>query len=127
MLGTTDGIIAPTESEHVYTGMHPTKYLVKISDAGHLVFSDICLIGRSAGGVIGIARAIKLPIPPSLFKLGSDGCTPDHPPVEKAFPAIDQLSVAFFRWALHIDSTPVGLDTAAVANLGADVTVQHAG
>ena len=127
MLGTTDGIIAPTASEHVYAGMHTPKYLVKIGGAGHLVFSDICLIGRSAGGVVGIARAIKLPLPPSLFKLGSDGCTPDHPPVEKAFPAIDQLSVAFFRSALHIDSTPVGLDTAAVADLGAKVTVQHAG
>jgi predicted dienelactone hydrolase len=127
MLGTADGIIAPTASEHVYAGMHSPKYLVEIGGAGHLVFSDICLIGRSAGGVVGIARAIKLPLPPSLFKLGSDGCTPDHPPVEKAFPAIDQLSVAFFRSALHIDSAPVGLDTAAVAGLGATVTVRHAG
>ena len=46
--------------------MHSPKYLVKIANAGHLVFSDICLIGRSKGGVIGIAKAIKLPIPPSL-------------------------------------------------------------
>ena len=89
------------------------------------MFSDICLIGRSKGGVIGIAKAIHLPIPASLFKLGSDGCNSPHPPVEKAFPAIDQLSVAFFRSALGIDPKPVGLDTAAVANLGATVTVMH--
>ena len=49
---------------------------------------------------------IKLPIPAELLKLGSDGCTKDHPLPETAFPAIDQLSVAFFRWALGIDATP---------------------
>ncbi len=123
MLGTTDGIIPPAASEKVYAGMHSPKYLVKVDRAGHLVFSDICLIGRAQGGVIGIAKAIKLPIPASLFKLGSDGCTSDHPPVEQAFPAIDQLSVAFFRSVLHIDETPVGLDTEAVTGLGAQVTV----
>ena len=123
MLGTTDGIIPAAASEKVYAGMRSPKYLVKVDRAGHLVFSDICLIGRAQGGVIGIAKAIKLPIPPSLFKLGTDGCTSDHPLAETAFPAIDQLSVAFFRSALHIDKTPVGLDTQAVSGLGAKVTV----
>jgi predicted dienelactone hydrolase len=123
MLGTTDGIIAPAKSVQVYNGMHSPKYLVKISHAGHLVFSDICLIARDKGGITGIAKAIKLPIPASLLKLGSDGCESPHPLVSSAFPAIDQLSVAFFRSALGIDPQPVGLDSAAVANLGADVSV----
>jgi hypothetical protein len=127
MLGTTDGVIPPASSVQVYDGMRAPKYLVKIGGGGHLVFSDICLIGRAKGGVIGIVKAIKLPIPDELLKLGSDGCTSDHPKPELAFPAIDQLSVAFFRWALHVDAQPRGLDTASVANLGADVTVEHAG
>jgi predicted dienelactone hydrolase len=127
MLGMTDGIIPPASSVKVYDGMHAPKYLVRIPRAGHLVFSDICLIGRSKGGVIGIVKAIHLPIPDELLKLGSDGCTADHPRVEIAFPAIDQLSVGFFRWALHIDPEPVGLDTAAVAGLGGNVTVAHQG
>ena len=97
MLGTTDGIAPPAASVKVYGGMHSPKYLVKVERAGHLQFTDICLIGRSAGGITGIAKALKLPIPASLLKLGSDGCTKTHPPVEKAFPAIDQLTVAFFR------------------------------
>jgi hypothetical protein len=108
----------------VYAAMRAPKYLVEFEHAGHLVFSDICLIGREQGGVTGIARAIELPIPESLLKLGSDGCESSHPPVEKAFPAIDHLSVAFFRWALHIDPKPVGLDTDAVAGLGARVSVK---
>ncbi len=127
MLGETDGVIPPAASRQVYAGMHAPKYLVQIPRAGHLVFSDICLIGRSSGGVIGIVKAIKLPIPAELLKLGSDGCTSDHPHPELAFPAIDQLSVAFFRWALHIDPTPIGLSTAAVAGLGGGVTVTHQG
>jgi dienelactone hydrolase len=127
MFGTTDGIIPVAASVKVYNGMHTPKYLVSVGKAGHLVFSDICLIARDKGGVVGIAKAIKLPIPPELLKLGSDGCTSDHPRPETAFPAIDHLSVGFFRWALHIDPQPVGLDTEAVAGLGGDVSVTHQG
>jgi predicted dienelactone hydrolase len=127
MLGQTDGIIPAATSRKVYAGMRAPKYLVEIPRAGHLVFSDICLIGRSKGGVIGIVKAIKLPIPTELLKLGSDGCTSDHPNPATAFPAINQLSVAFFRSALGIDAQPVGLSTVAVKGLGGDVTVAHAG
>jgi dienelactone hydrolase len=127
MLGTTDGIIPPAASRAVYSAMNAPKYLVQIPRAGHLVFSDICLIGRSSGGIVGIAKALKLGIDPQLLKLGSDGCTSDHPRPELAFPAIDQLSVAFFRWAVRIDAHPVGLSTTAVAGLGGGVTVSHQG
>jgi predicted dienelactone hydrolase len=123
MLGTTDAILPKAASEKVYAGMHAPKFLVEVPRAGHLVFSDLCLIGRNDGGVIGIVKRIHLPIPSELLKFGTDGCTPDHPLVETAFPAIDQLSVAFFRWALHIDKRPVGLTTQAVADLGGNVTV----
>jgi predicted dienelactone hydrolase len=125
MYGTKDGIIPAAASVKVYDGMNTPKYLVSVGGAGHLVFSDICLIGRSKGGIVGIAEAIKLPIPPQLLKLGSDGCTKDHPRPETAFPAINQLSVGFFRWALHIDPQPVGLDTESVAGLGGNVKVTH--
>src|SRR5262249_49614269 len=120
-----DGIIPAASSIKVYNGMNPPKYLVSVGGAGHLVFSDICLIGRSKGGVVGIAKAIKLPIPPELLKLGSDGCGSGYPKPETAFPAIDELSVGFFRRALHIDPQPVGLDTESVAGLGGNVRVTH--
>lgn len=127
MTGTADGVIPPSADEQVYAGMHPPKYLVKIAGAGHLVFSDICLIGRENGGIVGIAKALNLPIPADLLKLGSDGCGPNYPPPEKAFPAINQLSVAFLRLVFGQDRSPIGLDTAAVAGLGAQVTVAHQG
>jgi predicted dienelactone hydrolase len=127
MLGTADGVIPPTSSEQVYAGMHPPKYLVKVAGAGHLVFSDICLIGTDKGGIVGIAKKLNLGIPESLLKLGSDGCGAKYPDPAKAFPAIDQLSVAFLRNVFGSDATPRGMTTAAVADLGADVTVTHQG
>lgn len=123
MLGTRDGIIAPVNSLQVYAGMHHPKYLVSVGGAGHLVFSDLCLIGASKGGIVSIAKTLDLPIPPSLLRLASDGCGPAYPDTAKDFPAIDQLSVAFLRSVLGVDRAPVGLSTAAVAPLGGDVTV----
>lgn len=122
-LGTKDGVIPPTASEDVFAAMNSPKYLVKIADAGHLVFSDICLMGAEKGGIVNIAKTLQLPIPDNLLKLGTDGCGPDYPPVDDAFGAIDQTSVAFLRSVFGQDKEPIGLSTEAVANLGADVTV----
>lgn len=127
MLATKDGIIAPAQSEAVYAGMKPPKWLVKIPDAGHLAFSDICLMGQGKGGIVGLARQLNLGIPENLLKLGSDGCGPGYPPATEDFPAINQLSVGFLRWALKIDAQPVGLTTQAVTGLGGAVTVEHQG
>lgn len=105
MLGTTDGIIPPEASRTLFAGLNKPRYLVEIADAGHLVFSDLCLIGAESGGLIGIAEKIKLPIPEDLKKLGTDGCEAPHPSVTEAFPAIDGLSVAFLRQYLNDDQT----------------------
>jgi predicted dienelactone hydrolase len=127
MLGEKDGIIPPAQTEQVYATMKAPKWLVKVPGAGHLVFSDICLIGKGQGGIVGLARQLNLGIPENLLKLGSDGCGPNYTPVTEDFPAIDQLSVAFLRWALKIDPEPVGLTTRAVAGLGGNLTVEHQG
>lgn len=123
MLGTKDGIIPPDSTRNLFQAMNKPKYLVEIPGAGHLVFSDICEVGKSQGGIVAIAKELKLGIPDSLLKLGSDGCEPDHLDPTKAFGAIDQLSVAFLRYELGIDKSPKGLDTKAVAGLGAPVSV----
>ena len=125
MLGTKDGIIPPTASEAVYAGMTSPKYLVKIDGAGHLVFSDLCLIGADKGGIVNIAKTLALPIPASLLKLASDGCGSKFPPVNEAFPAIDSASVSFLRWVFHADAKPDALTTAALVGLGTPVTVTH--
>ncbi len=122
-LGTKDGVIPPESSEATFKAMNSPKYQVTIADAGHLVFSDICLIGADKGGIVSIAKTLELPIPETLLKLGTDGCGDGYPPVNDAFPAINQTSVAFLRWVFGQDQKPIGLSTEAVADLGADVTV----
>jgi dienelactone hydrolase len=129
MLGVTDDIIPATATRELYDGLAPPRYLVEIEQSGHLVFSDLCLIGGDAGGLIGIADAVGLAIPDDLKRLGTDGCEDGDLAVEEAFPAINGLSVAFLRSTLLDDeaaadaltSGPVtGLDGAAEVTLTAD-------
>ena len=112
MLGTADGIIEPEQSVEVYDGMQPPKYLVEIEGAGHLVFSDICLIGRDQGGLVQLTKDAGLDLGDDLLRLASDGCEPDKTDPADAFAAIDHFSVAFLRYELGIDPEPVGLDQA---------------
>lgn len=109
MLGDRDGIIPPAESRKVFEAMHPPKYLVEIAGGGHLVFSDICLIGRDQGGLVGLVRQAGLDLPANLLRLASDGCEKGDLLPSKAFAAIDHLSVAFFRRYLGVDDEAVGL------------------
>jgi predicted dienelactone hydrolase len=124
MLGTADGIIEPADSVAVYDGMNPPKYLVEIADAGHLVFSDICLIGKDQGGLVQLTKEAGLDLGDDLLRLASDGCEPDKLDPAKAFGAIDHFSVAFLRYELGLDPEPVGLDEATAASFTtADVTL----
>jgi hypothetical protein len=113
MLGTDDGIIPAESSRTVFERMATPKYLVEVGGAGHLVFSDICLIGGDKGGVIAIADQVGIPVD-QFRQLGTDGCTEEHPPVEDAFPAINDLSVDFLRTYLD-GSEPAGLDDPDIA------------
>lgn len=125
MLGDADGIIPADTSRAVFEGMATPKYLVEIADAGHLVFSDICLIGRDQGGLVALIKEAGLDLPANLLRLASDGCEDDALLPSKAFPAVDHFSVAFLRAELGIDEEPVGLDAeTAAAFTTADVTFE---
>ncbi len=110
MIGTSDGVIPIAANRKVYQGMRAPKYLVTLRGAGHNVFTDVCEIGRSEGGIVKLVHQIGLDIPASLLKLANDGCMPSNLDPRVAFPAIDHLSVAFLRSTLGVDSKPVGLD-----------------
>jgi dienelactone hydrolase len=128
MVGTSDRVIPIADNRKVYRDMRAPKYLVTLRNAGHNVFSDICEIGKSEGGVVQLVHQIGLAIPASLLKLADDGCKPSNLDPREAFPAIDHLSVAFLRSTLGVDPTPVGLDpqvTSAFPSAG--VVLSHAG
>mgnify|MGYP001324218076 CR=1 FL=1 len=124
MLGTADGIIPPASSRAVFKAMHAPKYLVEIKGAGHLVFSDICNIGKEQGGLVALTKQAGLDLPPSLLKLASDGCEKGDLDPTKAYDAINHFSVAFLRRYLGVDSSSVGLAPGtAKAFTTADVTL----
>lgn len=124
MLGTGDGVIPADATRELYAAMAPPKYLVEIDGAGHLVFSDICLIGAEGGGVVAIAESIALPIPAEFERLGTDGCGPESTPPADVFPAIDDLSVAFLRQTLLGEDEPAALDPAVTADLDPRVSLE---
>lgn len=124
MLGDADGVITPERTREVYEGLSAPRYLVEIADAGHLVFSDICLIGREQGGLVGLVKEAGLDLPDQLLRLASDGCEEKNPDPADAFGAINHLSVAFLRHTFGIDAEPVGLDPKVTESFTtADVTL----
>jgi dienelactone hydrolase len=128
MVGTTDGVIPIAANRNVYRAMRPPKYLVTIRNAGHLVFSDVCVIGRSEGGLVSLVKQVGLDIPKDLLKLGDDGCKKGDLDPVKAFPAINHLSVAFLRSTLGVDPKPVGLGPSIVkAFPAAGLSLSHEG
>ncbi|NLA34822.1 MAG: hypothetical protein GX868_03930 [Actinobacteria bacterium] len=124
MLGSIDDTIPAESSRSLYAAMTAPKALVEIADSGHLVFSDICLIGRDQGGLAGLVRKVGLDLPENILKLATDGCQPEALAAENAFDAIDHLSVSFFRWVFGEEDTPVGFDQETIDRLdSATVTV----
>lgn len=106
MVAERDGIIPPDATREVYEGLSAAKYLAEIPNSGHLVFSDLCLIGAEKGGLIGIAEEIELPIPENFKSLGSDGCDDsEYLNVAEAFPSINAISVAFLEAYLRDDAS----------------------
>lgn len=101
MAGLDDATISAEDTRAAYDTLGEPRYLAEVAGSGHLVFSDLCLIGAEQGGLVGLVEQIGLPIPDDLLRLASDGCGPDALPVEEAFPAIDGLTVAFLR--THLD------------------------
>ncbi|QYG91983.1 hypothetical protein HC251_05720 [Iamia sp. SCSIO 61187] len=101
MAGLDDETIPASATTEAYETLSAPRYLVEVAASGHLVFSDLCLIGAEQGGLVGIVEQIGLAIPENLLRLAEDGCGDDLLPVEEAFPAIDGLTVAFLR--THLD------------------------
>ena len=115
MTGTADGVIPAATSEAVYAGMRGPKHLVTIGRSGHLVFSDLCLIGAKDGGLAALARKVGINVPADLLKLADDGCGPRYLDPRLAFPLIDDLTVAFLRASFGIDHDAANLAPSVLA------------
>jgi predicted dienelactone hydrolase len=109
MSGTSDHVIRTASMIRAYGKLHSPKQLILLKGAGHLVFADLCEIGPSKGGILSIATALHVPVPPKLVPLASDGCNaPDLAP-PRAWPAIRQAVTAQLRHVFGFDSSRAGL------------------
>lgn len=125
MAGLDDATIEAEATREAFATLGAPKYLVEVAASGHLVFSDLCLIGAEQGGLVGIVEQIGLPIPENLLRLASDGCGEEALPVTEAFPAVDGLTVAFLRTHLDEEDGFAGplADGAVDAGTEAEVTL----
>jgi dienelactone hydrolase len=108
LTGTTDGIIEPQRTIDAFEQASAPTRLVLIENMGHLGPSDICLIGDTGGGVIGLALEAGLPVE-SLADSGTDGCGDESLPIRDGWPVINHFVTAQLRWAFGIDEEPVGM------------------
>jgi predicted dienelactone hydrolase len=109
MGGTADQVVNPTGIVRAFAAMKSPKRLVTLHNFGHLVFADICEIGASNGGLLGIAKAIHIPVPANLKPLATDGCDPPDTPVTQGWPAIRQAVTAQLRHVFGFDQSLAGL------------------
>jgi predicted dienelactone hydrolase len=130
MVGTTDRVADPASIAKAYDAMTPPKRLVTLADYGHLVFADICQIGTSQGGLVGLAAGAHLTLPDNLKKLATDGCQVPDKPVTTGWPVIKQVVTAQLRHVFGYDRSTAGLDGLGAAFPGlvtVDTTAATAG
>ncbi len=109
MVGTTDRVADPAGIAKAYDAMTEPKRLVTLAGYGHLVFADICQIGTSQGGLVGLAAGAHLTLPGELKKLATDGCYAPDRPVTTGWPLIRQTVTAQLRHVFGFDRSAAGL------------------
>ena len=130
MVGTSDRVADPSGITKAYDAMNEPKRLVTLAGYGHLVFADVCQIGTSQGGLVGLAAGAHLTLPGQLKKLATDGCLAPDRPVTTGWPVIRQTVTAQLRHVFGFDRSAAGLAglSAAFPHLVAvDTTAPRAG
>lgn len=114
MAGSKDGIIPASRVKSAWDAIQNEKRYLNVRDAGHLAFSDICLVGRDRGGLLEIASSHGVDVPAFIKTLAQDGCRSDDLPPELAWPVINHFAVAQLRSAFGdaADDEELGASTA---------------
>jgi len=115
MAGADDHVAVPLAIAGGYKAMKPPKRLIVLGRSGHLVFADVCQVGKAQGGLLAIAAAVHITVPPELRPLAVDGCQPPDLPVTEAWPAVRQSVTAQLRYVFGFDASPAGLSGLTVA------------
>jgi pimeloyl-ACP methyl ester carboxylesterase len=94
--GTLDGFATPTTMQTQWDaiGDGAAQRLIGIKDAGHMAFTDLCVIGADQGGILEIARDHGIEIDDLVIQLASDGCQDEAMDPESAWPIINHYVTA---------------------------------
>jgi dienelactone hydrolase len=92
MTGSEDRDVLPAWVKATYDAAPSPKKFVSLPTAGHLAFTDLCLINRGHGGVGAIATALDMSLPVGAPFVGRavDGCGPGNLPPAAGFATIRQ-------------------------------------
>lgn len=126
--GATDDTVSAGGLASIYedlTGPSPQRFL-SIAGAGHLAFSDICLIAEEQGGLISLARAYGIEIPALFAPLATDGCEVGDLAPERAWPVINHYSTAHLIEVLDLPQAGPGFDADVRACFGPLVEILEA-
>ncbi len=96
MTGSEDRDVDPAWVKAAYTAAPPPKRFVSLPKAGHLAFTDLCLIARGRGGLGAIGSALQMNLPEGAPFTGRavDGCSSGNLPVAIGFSTIRQAVTA---------------------------------
>jgi dienelactone hydrolase len=96
MTGSDDHDVEPAWVKGTYLAAPSPKKFVSLPKAGHLAFTDLCLIARGQGGVGAIGSALRMNLPEGAPFIGRavDGCAPGNLPAAAGFSIIRQVVTA---------------------------------
>ena len=114
MNGETDGIAPPSRAPDRLADLPAPARAAIVRGAGHLAFTDLCLLGADRGGSLAIARAHGVEIPEMIATLATDGCRPTDAPFATTAPTIRALTTGVLEETLRCDPAK----TAAIHALG---------
>jgi dienelactone hydrolase len=113
--GTADGVVPLSRQRAAFDKEPSPARLIAIDRAGHLAFSDLCLIGRERGGMLEIAVAAGINVPGVVRRLARDGCEARNLPPRRGLEIIGYASTAALEESLQCDAGA----TAALASIRA--------
>ncbi|MCO5319208.1 MAG: hypothetical protein M9942_12310 [Microthrixaceae bacterium] len=120
-----DNIAAVANARTGFTYTAGPRRLIELDRSGHNnAFTELCEIGD--GGIAAIARTTGLPIPDSLLALGDDGCRrPPNAAGPEVWDEVRHFLTAEMRLRAGLDSEPVGLGDAVLANFDDVLVYRH--
>jgi len=103
MNGETDSIAPPSRAPDRLADLPSPARAAIVRRAGHLAFTDLCLLGADRGGSLAIARAHGVKIPEMIVTLATDGCRTTDAPFATTAPTIRALTTGVLEETLRCD------------------------